>query len=272
MPTFAYSSDWHLGFFSDAEPLPEFDRDADALLVAGDAFDGPKQGQIDRFLAHTAPMPTVLIVGNHDPYTSRRDKTLRVLRRAFANTHVMVLNNESVVIDGARVVGSDLWTNFELLGGGDRCAEAMRRAGRGMNDYRKITFKTSEGRFRRLSPRDTLQWHYEAREFIETALHTSPEPIVLLTHHAPFPDSVPAQYQGNDLSPAFASDLTGLFDHAGRWPEVCIHGHIHQAVKHRMLKTTLLANPYGYQHQEVGTGFNPSATVALSQAGEIELA
>lgn len=83
---------------------------------------------------------------------------------------------------------------------------------------------------------------------------------------------MPAQYQGNDLSPAFASDLSGLFERAGRWPEVCVHGHIHQAVKHGMLKTTLLANPYGYQHQEVGTGFNLSAAVALSQAGEIDLA
>lgn len=47
----------------------------------------------------------------------------------------------------------------------------MRRAGRGMNDHRKINFRTSEGRFRRLSPGDALQWHHEAREFIGTARH-----------------------------------------------------------------------------------------------------
>lgn len=271
MTCFAYTSDWHLGFFTDADPLPEFDRSADALLAAGDIFDGPKRDQIERFLAHTEGTPTLLITGNHDPYTSRRDKTFRVLREAFANTHVTVLANESVVMGGVRIVGTDLWSDFELLGGGDRRMEAMRRAGRAMNDYRRITFKTDEGRFRRLKPEDTLQWHIQARAFIDHELRTSPEPIALLTHHAPFPDSIPARYQGNDLSPAFASDLTALFGEAGRWPAVCIHGHIHQGVRHQLTHTTLLANPHGYQHMEVGTGFDPGATVTVTPEGGIEL-
>lgn len=100
MPTFAYSSDWHLDFFSDVEPFPEFDRSADVFSgVSGIILDGPKHYQIERFLAHTEGMPTVLTTGNHDPYNSR-DKTLPVLREAFADTDVTVLANKSLVIGG----------------------------------------------------------------------------------------------------------------------------------------------------------------------------
>ena len=117
--------------------------------------------------------------------------------------------------------------------------EAMRRAGRAMKDYRRINFKTDEGRFRRLRPGPvaTLQWHNQARVFIDHELRTSPVPIVLLTHHAPLPDSTPLQYQGDHLSPAFASNLTPLFENVGRWPAVCIHGHIHQATRRRLANT-----------------------------------
>lgn len=267
---FGVASDWHLGLNG---RVPEFSENVDLLLVPGDVFDGLKSSQIDQFLAlsEQVQVPIVMVLGNHDLYRSRRDKTLRVLRDAFRGTQVSLLNNESVVVNGVRVAGTDLWTDFELLGTGDAKAKAMRRAGEAMNDYRQITYKTGEDRFRRLRPSDTLEWHREACSFIEHELQTSLEPVVLMSHHAPLPASVPVEYEGNALSPAFASDLSWLFERVGRWPAACVHGHIHQAVFKETDRTVLFSNPYGYAYRQESTRFDPGARLVVDRRGNVEV-
>ena len=259
----AYASDWHLGFLGSNDALPEFDRSAHALLLSGDTFDGPKTHQIDRFLEHTAPTPVFLILGNHDCYKSRRDKVLRILSNAFEGTHARLLDNEAAQFNGVTILGTDLWTDFELLGAGDVKEQGIRRAREAMNDYRQITFKTDQKRFRKLHPIDTLTWHVRALDFIGSGLSNAGEsPVILMTHHAPFPESIPHTRKHDPLSPAYASDITDTLDNSGRWPDIMIHGHIHLAQQYQKGNTKILTNPHGYPKQ-VGTGFDAGAIIRI---------
>lgn len=65
---------------------------------------------------------------------------------------------------------------------------------------------------------------------------------VVVTHHAPHPDSVHPRFAGNLLNPAFASDLSALMGPADLW----IHGHVHDSFDYQVNGTRVIANPRGY--------------------------
>lgn len=269
MPTFGYTSDVHLSFYPKSDlPQVKWATDVDVILLAGDIMDGVKPYAIEHVLQMTQGIPTLMTLGNHELYGMRRDKAVRELRAGFAGTHAQLLLNESLVIDGVRIAGTDLWTDFDLLGDS---RNAMLEAEKSMNDYRKIRVLDQIGgqsRYRKMRPLDTAKWHGEARDFILRTLNESDEPVVLLTHHAPSSDSVPGEYKRHRLSPCYASDLSGFYASAAKAPIVNVHGHIHKAQSYRMdCGTHVLANPMGYFGHEEATDFDPQRRFSVNRDG-----
>lgn len=274
MVCFSYASDIHLGFYA-PEEMPHFvwDPESDVLLLAGDVMDGLKKRYIDWVLETCEGRQGLLTLGNHELHGSRRDKVLRELTAAFSGTHVRLLLNDSVVIGGIRIAGTDLWTDYCIHGD---AATAGRAAEQAMTDYRRITVKESHvqgNRFRRLRAADTQRWHGEARHFIQETLNTSAEPIVLMTHHGPGLASIPERFRDDILSAAFASDLEPLFEGAARAPVVHVHGHVHDRVQYRMsCGTWVLANPHGYHRVDAAhSGFRAQARFRVDKNGDVEL-
>lgn len=141
-----------------------------------------------------------------------------------------------------------------------------------MNDFRKISYKDSTGRYRKLLTRDVLQWHSESLAFITSMLKESREPVVLMSLHAPSRQSIPFRYQNDRLSAAYASDLNGLFETTRQQPAVAVHRHIHQSQDHLMpCGTRVLANPYGYHDVEKNSLFNLSSLVSVDEHGEVNV-
>lgn len=101
MLKFAHVSDLHLGFFPDSElPAMDWHPDARVVLLAGDILDGLRASHIDWVLEGCEGRLGLMILGNHELYKGRRDKAIRVLNNAFRGSHVSLLVNESVVIQG----------------------------------------------------------------------------------------------------------------------------------------------------------------------------
>jgi hypothetical protein len=70
------------------------------------------------------------------------------------------------------------------------------------------------------------------------------------THHAPSGLSIPAEYQGDRLSAAYASDLLDdVLSRARQVPALWVHGHVHKAVDYTHPGgCRVLSNPRGYRH------------------------
>jgi hypothetical protein len=69
-------------------------------------------------------------------------------------------------------------------------------------------------------------------------------PTVVVTHHAPHPDSVARRFENDPLTPAFVSDLSEVID---RWqPALWFHGHTHDNFDYRVGATRIVCNPKGY--------------------------
>ena len=82
---------------------------------------------------------------------------------------------------------------------------------------------------------------------------------VVVTHHAPSPQSINEKYRGSPLNPAYASDLDHVI--AQYQPAAWIHGHMHDPVDKMLGDTRLVCNPGGYNHERVN--FNPNFMIEV---------
>jgi Icc-related predicted phosphoesterase len=224
---------------------------ADAIVLAGDIGVGD-EGL--RWAATRFPeVPVIYVPGNHEFYHHDIDLIDELRQAAPPNIHV--LNDDQVVIDGVRFLGSILWTDFALFGEVDKVF-TMQQARRTMNDF---TLIRRGGRS--FTPEDSILLHQHSRCWLENRLAEPFEgKTVVVTHHAPSARSVHPRYSGNPLTPAFASDLENLMD--GGRVTLWIHGHVHDPFDYALLGTRVICNPRGYAPQALVPGFRPERVVA----------
>lgn len=115
-------------------------------------------------------------------------------------------------------------------------------------DHRRILL-TASGAFR---ARQALDDHLRSRAWLARELsidHTTP--TVVLTHHAPHPNSIHARFAGSPVNGAFVSDLTDLVERADLW----LHGHAHDSFDYRAGRCRVVCNPRGdaRHRNEVGS-------------------
>ena len=181
--------------------------------------------------------PVIYVPGNHEFY--HHDIALVDELKAQAPEHIHVLNDDQVVIDGVRFLGSILWTDFALFGEADKFF-AMQAARQRMTDFSII-----QNHGQRFTPEDAIQLHSASRDWLAAMLA---EPLggktMVVTHHAPSPQSVHPRYARDLLTPAFASNLETLMDgdRAGLW----VHGHMHESFDYKVYGTRVVCNPRGY--------------------------
>ena len=241
------------------------DEHADVVVLAGDIDDG--LGGF-RWAREAFPdKPIVMVAGNHEFYEMRWMRHVDDMREA-ANIHdIDFLEADGVDLGGVRFLGCTLWTDFELFGA-EKKTTAMRVARAQMNDFhcirlsRYAEFHWAHSKY--LMPELTVLRHQGSVQWLAKKLGkgTDPKKTVVVTHHAPHPNSVPPYFAKDMLSAAYASDLTQLMGKAGLW----IHGHMHHSVDYNASGTRIVSNPRGYMHKNGGfenARFNPALLVEI---------
>jgi hypothetical protein len=161
-----------------------------------------------------------------------------------------------VVIDCVRFLGSILWTAFALFGEDERFF-AMRQARRQMTDFSII-----QNGGRQFTHEDAIQLHTASRDWV-AAMPAEPfdGKTVVVTHHAPSSQSVPARYARDLLTPAFASNLEMLMN--GDRPALWVHGHKHESYDYEVYGTRVVCNPRGYAPDALNPDFRPDLVVDI---------
>lgn len=241
-------NDLHIEFEDFAPPV----TDADVVILAGDigvGLDGLRWVE-----ARFPDRPVIYVPGNHEFY--HHDITLIDELMAQAPDHIHVLNDNPVVLNGVRFLGSILWTDFALFGEADKFF-AMQQARQGMADFSII-----QNHGQRFMPEDAIQLHTASRDWL-TAMLAEPfdGKTVVVTHHAPSSRSVHPRYARDLLTPAFASNLENLMDsdHLALW----IHGHMHDSFDYEILGTRVVCNPRGYAPEALTPDFRPDWVVEI---------
>lgn len=239
-------SDIHLEF---RDYIPS-DVDCDVVVLAGDIHIKARGVE---WAAKTFPCQKVIYVcGNHEYYNGHLERTLDLMR-TLSDKHVMVLEQEKVVIDGVRFLCATSWTDYRSTG-----AEiaSKNKAIDSLNDFRKIRCEN----YRRTRTSDFQNIALRTKKWLSEELEETFEgSTVVVTHHAPFLKSV-------ECNPALDPKLYPCY--ANSWeellisnPTLWIHGHSHVAVDYKFESTRVVCNPRGYPGQH--TGFQDDLVITI---------
>lgn len=233
----------------------------DIVVLAGDIH---SHTHAIHWAARTFSKPTFYLPGNHEFYGAHYQGLWTELRRCVAEyEHVYLLDNDAIEIDGVRILGSVLWTDFMLFGSDlGTVGRCLHDAKHGMLDFDRIRFHGGNW----LTPADTVRLHRESAAFLAEALNTRFHgSTVVVTHHLPSMRSVADRFKRELMSAAFASNLDHLVAKADLW----IHGHTHDSFDYRIGKCRVVCNPRGYPYRLKNRYENPDFDPAkIVQVGE----
>lgn len=237
-------SDLHLS--CGALKIPE--NTADVVILAGDIA-RPREAAA---WASGFAKPVLYVPGNHEFYGGSIVGTVDKLKKQCAGTNIRVLDNDEVIIEGVRFLGTTLWTDFLLFGEGEQQTAAIREALRFMYDFSKI--RVGDAPEALFAPADSAALFNIHAGWLESKLA---EPYagstVVITHHAPSRKSIHPKFADSLLNACFVSDAERLID--GSRARLWIHGHTHDSFDYFMNGTRVVCNPRGYTKD--GVNENP---------------
>lgn len=237
-------SDLHLSLGALAIPR----NDADVVILAGDIA-RPREAVA---WASGFSKPVLYVPGNHEFYGGSIPGAANELKQLCTGTNIRVLDNDEVVIDGVRFLGTTLWTDFMLFGTGEERTAAMREALIFMRDFSRI--RMGEAAQAPFTPAASAALFRIQAGWLERKLREAHAgPSVVITHHAPSRKSIHPRFAGSLLNACFVSAAERLID-AGR-VRLWVHGHTHDSFDYSLNGTRVVCNPRGYAKD--GANENP---------------
>ena len=181
--------------------------------------------------------------------------------------NVSLLSNTCIEFKGIVIIGTCLYTDFDLYGREHR-EECMAVAKKYMNDFRlpvvfgdryytqeksgiwaPWTKKKAESVIRTFEPSDHAFYFQHSFKFIKRKVEENKhKPIVIVTHHAPSPYAIAEKYKGDLLNASFVSNLNKfIIDH----PQIRLwcFGHVHNPCDFILGETRLVCCPFGYNNE-----------------------
>lgn len=213
---------------------PEFD----VLAVAGDVRGGDPAGAVDWVADLAQGRPSVMVLGNHEPWQMGLDEAAGIARARARERGVVLLDGTGWVdVGGVFFTGCTLWTDQALNQPfGRRIYEA---------EYGEPILDADGDR---ISGAEMLARHASEAEALGAALGSDalPDgPRVAMTHHAPSIRSVGAAWRRHPAAGLSASDLDHLL--AAGTCDAWIHGHVHESADYVPFgHTRVVCNPFGY--------------------------
>lgn len=261
-------SDLHLEFDSENPFLPTtLAEDSDSILIlAGDiTLAGRMEYSNYFFEAITSQFKNILYVpGNHEYYRGSIDDTVEKLKNNLSKyKNLLVLDNDSIEIDGVTFIGSTLWSEFDK---GNPLS--MWHCDRKISDF-SVIYKDVKC-ITAFRAEDAYATFLQNKKWLEDTLkETNSEKRIVITHHAPTFRSIHKNYEGNPLNGAYVSDLSELILDYN--PLYWFHGHTHDSFDYKIGSTRVICNPRGYPITVSSDGtpvvenrfFNPTFRIKL---------
>ena len=221
-------SDLHINSFN---PFAYKHCGEDLVVLAGDIGEGMCGVNVaERSIPED--IPVLYVPGNHEYY----GQEYFALRNQFMEynelgTHVKILDNSRVNIEGVTFVGSTLWTDFSVYK--NPISGIIWK--NGLNDSKFIKFQN--GNINQLN----MEYLYELALSYLSEVQPSD---VLITHYA-FQNSESVQWAGHPLTPGFLAEIPEWIHSKFK---LHIHGHTHDHFDYTMpYGTRVVCNPRGYE-------------------------
>jgi len=248
--------------------VPEFAPGADVLILAGDIGSYQEgsmlvtQDDHDFGLARFSPrsdlaawpVPVFFVPGNHEYDGMPFEEAHARLQETCERLQITWLHRRVKVMNGVRLIGCTLWSDFEALvpqqGPLTQQLKAREKAERAADFYLRKTGTTLDGKpF--LS--DAVRAQAQADQaWLTQALSEPFEGVtVVVTHFAPSLKSADPRYGLTPGTAGFCNALDHLLPKANLW----LHGHLHCAHDYVHAGCRVVANPLGYARKNEQLAF-----------------
>lgn len=248
--------------------VPEFAPGADVLILAGD-IGSYQEGSmlvtqddhnfgLARFSPRADlaawPVPVFFVPGNHEYDGMPFEEAHARLQETCERLQITWLHRRVKVMNGVRLIGCTLWSDFEALvphqGPLTQQLKAREKAERAADFYLRKTGTTLDGKpF--LS--DAVRAQAQADQaWLTQALSEPFEGVtVVVTHFAPSLKSADPRYGLTPGTAGFCNALDHLLPKANLW----LHGHLHCAHDYVHAGCRVVANPLGYARKNEQLAF-----------------
>lgn len=221
----------------------------DILVLAGDISSEP--AKLDRFFTYQCPLdiPIVYVLGNHEYEGKRKEEVISKLKeqlKSFPQIHI--LENESIILEGIKFIGTTLWSNFEGSGINSK-QEVKNWAKTNIVDFSQIFVQNPNPigfspKYITWSPDEMEKEFNKAYSFLNYELKDNPfdGPKFVVTHFAPSLKSGHPKFKDNLMNAYWVNDLEELMGFSDYW----VHGHTHESFQYNIEGTEVICNPRGY--------------------------
>ena len=125
-----------------------------------------------------------------------------------------------------------------------------------------FSYKDSQGNYRKFRANDSHAIHIESRDYILKTAKNFDGPVVVVTHHGPFYESIHEYYKDDyAMNGGFSSNLDYIIQDLGNVKLLC-HGHTHHSFDYMKEHIRVVCNPFGYPGE--GTTFDPALVLDIS--------
>lgn len=248
------ASDIHFEFHRDEPdwlpPLPE-ESEIDVLVLAGDigTYTEAIKG-IERILNYYVRVPIIYIAGNHEFYGFEIRQAFANLRTTYAShPRVHFMEQDSIELNGYRILGCTLWTGFDCLD--EKARKDLLLVGQHyLNDFKVIKL-IQNGQKTKLTPTDMSNMYQQSRQWLESQLKdTDTEKTIVITHFPPGRIYRHMLIREEMVSAYFQANCQDLID--AYQPALWLYGHNHYSRVDHSCKTLLVSNQFGYPGEYTG--------------------
>ncbi len=219
------------------------------------------------------PTPVFFLPGNHEYDGLEFAQARASLRDTCERLGMVWLEQETLVLNGIRFVGSTLWTDFDALStaaGGNNDVDfagqlkAREKAFRAANFYLKTNHAFREGQ--PMLAQEVREEGLKSQAWLRTALAEPFEgPTVVITHFAPSLLSADPRY---GLVPGTAGFCNSLDDSLMPLATLWLHGHLHCRCDYVKNGCRVVANPLGYARKGEQDGFRDDLLIQVRRSPE----
>lgn len=222
--------------------------DADIVILAGDIGVGTKGVE---WAIETFAVPVIYVAGNHEYHaaTQTMAEHINAMKDVAKCSNVMVLDNETIEVNGVRFIGTTMWTDVTHV---ERVLDPD-----AANIIPALSTKFDKQFVQSLFETNVAWLKKELNKQFDRE-------TVVVSHHAPSKKSVSAEFEGNQWNDCFVTDLESLM---GSKVHAWIHGHVHSNHDYKIDGTRIICNSRGYASPFGGWNnhfFNPKFTFEIS--------
>lgn len=214
---------------------------------------------IQKVLSLFPQLRVVYTPGNHEFYGHNIDiLTYDLYDIGQEIDRLFILDGKYIfehVIDNIHFIGAPLWTDYN-----NNSSAIKNEVQRQLNDYRVIT---ATNNFKLVTTERILTEHYVQKKNIFKKLEKCVGPSIVMTHHSPIILDVS---RINNLTYAYCSDFTPIFDNLEKLPQYWLSGHTHQShIKNVTFKKgsiQFISNQMGYP-KELYSGYTSNCILEV---------